>query len=253
MKNLKNVLCAVIFLTLVITGCRKEKQAAYQDGTEASAGIGSHSGSGASVEAPHFIRTVEFNNKKIPITVYYSREGDYDDGEPYYIIDSITFDYDGKKHTIIPPGDMQSFSLPDNPDDFDRISTADLNFDNYMDIAIFMWSGSGGVWEYIYIYNPKEKKYYYQEELSALATVWADAETQTVKSHGKGGHAGWIYYYKEFKWENGQLILIGSEDQEYDDGLELYLRVTRTLQDGEWIHRAAIIGEDGEPSYIPQD
>jgi hypothetical protein len=204
-------------------------------------------------EMPQFIHTVEFNNKKIPVTVYYTHEGDYDDGESYYVIGSLTFEYDGKKHTIVPPGDMQSFSIPDNPDNFDRIDVADLNFDNYMDITIFMWSGSGGIWEYIYIYNPKEKKYYYQEELSSLATVWADAETKTVKSHGKGGHAGWIYYYKEFKWENGQLTLICQEDQDYDNDLELYIRVTRTLKNGEWIQQSGIVGEDGELYVIPQD
>jgi hypothetical protein len=99
----------------------------------------------------------------------------------------------------------------------------------------------------IYLHlQSKRKKNYYQEELSSLATVWADAETQTVKSHGKGGYAGWIYYHKEFKWENGQLTLICQEDQEYDNDLELYIRETRTLQnDGTWVEQTENIqGED---------
>jgi hypothetical protein len=187
------------------------------------------------------------------MTVYYTYEGDYGDGEPYYVIDSLTFEYDGKNHTISLDDVSEKFPFED-PDDFGLIEvTTDYNFDNYMDITILSGRGAYHSWSDIFIYNPQEKKYYYQAELSKEPDIWIDAETQTVKVHGKGGHAGLIYYYKEFKWENGQLTLICQEDQEYDEGLELYIRETRTLQNGEWIHRSALIGEDGELYSIPQD
>jgi hypothetical protein len=41
-----------------------------------------------------------------------------------------------------------------------------------------------------------------------------------------------IYYDYEFKWKNGQLILIEKESQDYDDALELYIRINQKLQNG---------------------
>ncbi|MDR0442532.1 MAG: hypothetical protein LBH44_03900 [Treponema sp.] len=77
--------------------------------------------------------------------------------------------------------------------------------------------------------------------MSGLPTVWIDDETQTVKSHGKGGHAGLIYYYREYKWEYGQLMLMCSENQDYDEELDAYIRITRTLQNGVWIEQTETV------------
>ncbi|MDR0476055.1 MAG: hypothetical protein LBH43_20610 [Treponema sp.] len=179
-----------------------------------------------------FVHTVEFNNNKIPLTVYYSVN--YTDPlEEYYSLDSLVFEYDGKKHRL----GLEEIYFYD-PDNFDLVDVAvDYNFDNYMDIAVLSGRGAYHSWYDIFIYNPEEKKYYYNKELSESPDVWVDVETQTVKAHGKGGHAGLIYVYNEYKWENGQLTLIYNSRQDYDEGSGLYILVKRSLQDGSWLEQ----------------
>jgi hypothetical protein len=181
------------------------------------------------------VQTVDFKNQKIPITVFYTS----DDGG--YRIISLEFMYDGKKQTVWCTDSELHFN---DLDDFGLISPADYNFDNHMDISIIKNYGSGGVWEDIFIYDPQKRSYYYQEELSAHPTVWIDSETQTVKSHGKGGHAGLIYYFREYKWINGQLTLIHTISQDYDVDLNLYICITRTLQNGKWVEQIETFKEE---------
>ena len=187
------------------------------------------------------VYTVEFNNETIPMIVFYSREA----GSEYYVTDSITFEYDGRKHSISLDDVAEKFAFAD-PADFHLIDCAtDYNFDAYMDIAILSGRGVRHSWSDIFIYNPQTKSYYHHKELSQENDVWTDSETQTVRVHGIGGHAGLIYTSKDYKWINGQLTLVGIVNQDYDDTLELYICTTRTLQNnGTWSEKRETFTEE---------
>ena len=173
------------------------------------------------------IYPVTFNNKTIPMTVYYTRVRD---GE--YLMHLLDFEYDGKNHSINLDG-LENNTFYD-PDYFDKIYVDDYNFDNYMDISFLSLRGAYHSFYQIYIYNPQEQKFYHHADLDYMPDILRDEKTQTIKSHGKSGHAGLLYTDNELKWENGQFTPIYRAIQSYDEDLDLYILTTETLENGVW-------------------
>ena len=184
--------------------------------------------------SPSLVRTVEFNGKTISITGFQPANS----GEDENIIDSLSFAYDGAEHTIRLP-----FREEQGPWYFD-VSVNDYNFDNYMDIAILSSRGVSNQVDEIFIYSPKTKSYSRNNKLSDIMNVWVDKETKILRSHVKGGHAGRLYESSEYKWEKDELVMIQSENQDYDDASGQYIRITKTLKDGKWVEKRES-SEDG--------
>ena len=186
-----------------------------------------------------FSHDVYFNEILIPMTVFYTPISDGDG----ISLNSLVFIYDGARQTLLIPDLEESLHFY-NPDfyNFWYISVGDYNFDGYMDVSIY--SSRSGVYNAIheiFLYNPQTKNYNHHKELSDMMGAWADSGTKTINSHGKGGDAGMIYYFNEYKWEKEKLVLVSSENQDYDDTLKKYVRTTRTLQNGKWVQDTDII------------
>ena len=178
------------------------------------------------IDSQQIEHNVMFNNRKIPMIIFYTNHEDI-----YYITEKIIFYYDGVDHTLNIPDDWYPFYTIGQDSSY-NISVDDFNFDNYMDIAIFAGAGVSNYMNNFFIYNPKTKSYEYNENISRLPNVLIEKETKTVTSHAKGGHAGMIYTYVEYKWIDGIFTQTHREIQEYDPGLDIYIRNTRTLQSG---------------------
>jgi len=185
------------------------------------------------------VSPVIFNNETIPMTVYYSH---YADDPSYYVMESLSFEYDGKNHSISLDG-LETFPFEDS-DNFDLVGVADYNFDNYMDIAILAGQSVKGSWDQIFIYNPQKKSYYRHEELSEMPYIWIDNDTNSIKMHGNNGHAGLLYTSEEYKWVNGQLTLIYRAVQDYNEELEKYVLTIKTLQNGVWAEETETFTEE---------
>jgi hypothetical protein len=186
-----------------------------------------------------FRHEVWFNDVSFPMTVFYSPLSDGG-----YSLDSLVFIYDGARqavhlHDLDEPLHIFDF----DPDNFHHITVSDFNFDGYMDIQIYdiLRSGASNMRYKFFLYNPQSKAYYYHHELSEMDEVWADAETQTVKTRGSGGDGGMTYSFREYKWVGSELTLIRSENQEKDGASERFIRTTRTLQNGEWVQQTDTI------------
>jgi len=189
------------------------------------------------LQTQKLISTVTFNNKKIPMTVYYTRDAD---GE--YFMNVLDFVYEGKNHSINLDG-LETFPFED-PDKFDLVGVADYNFDNYMDITILAGQSAKGSWEQIFIYNPQKKNYYRHEELSEMPYIWIDNDTKSIRMHGNNGHAGLLYTTEEYKWVKGQLTLIYRANQTYDEELEKYVLTIKTLKNGAWEEETEMFKEE---------
>jgi len=174
---------AMLAVVLLFSGCKEKKE----QKTETS-----------EAQTPaSLVQTVEFNGKKIPMTVFYSRETDGD----YHYTDSLNFEYEGKKHLISLNG-LSTWRF-ENPDSYELIEvTTDYNFDGYMDISILANVGTHNSESNIFIYNPQTKEYYHHKELSEGSDIEVDAENQAIRKHGMRGNAGLTYSVKDYKWVN---------------------------------------------------
>ncbi|MCL2764939.1 MAG: leucine-rich repeat domain-containing protein [Treponema sp.] len=182
--------------------------------------------------ALEFAHNIQFNNQTISITVYATWYTDDD----YGTLDNFTFEYRGKKHNLMLSESEIGFYFTEQPDLDDLFWITDFNFDNYMDIAIYSSAASGtsNLRHKVYMYNPPAQEFYHHEELSDMSHLSVDTENKIISEFGKGGHAGLIYVFAQYKWENEELSPIHSERQDYDYESELYIRTTRTLQNGSW-------------------
>ena len=181
-----------------------------------------------------FSRDIWHNDKFLTLmTVFYSVVADEE-----YRLDSLTFWYDNAMQTVR----LNRLETPlifwnIDPYEFQLVSFDDYNFNGYLDVAVFntIYSGSYNSAYEIFLYDPKKKNYTYHPALSEMLGAWVDAETKTIKTHSKGGHAGLIFYFAEYRWDKGNLMLIQSVTQDWSDELDKYVLVTRTLQkDGSW-------------------
>ena len=171
--------------------------------------------------------SVEFNNETIFVTAFHTAINDWE-----YSVDKAVFIYDGITHTI--PLGIEIGELGYN------IIADDYNFDGFMDINfinyISQWVSTN---DYIYLYNVQTKSYSLYNELSGNGSIVINSETQTIKQTKQVFSTGLEDYSSkssEFKWENGELKLIRSENIEYDETLEMHIGTTRTLQnDGTWV------------------
>ena len=197
--------------------------------------------SDASESLIDFAMYTSFNGEMIPWTPHYSPfDGDFGN----FKLDRLKFLYNGKIHELSP---VQAELLVYDDDAFlDKIDFADYNFDGFLDIAFRSYFGPVGKSE-IFMYNPQTLTFYRHEELSGMESVGIDEETQTIKTFEDGGDRGRIYDSREYKWINGQLTLIHSDSSSYDADLDLYVRITRTLQgNAVWSeHRETFSQEEG--------
>ncbi|MDR2999834.1 MAG: hypothetical protein LBU89_01100 [Fibromonadaceae bacterium] len=195
-------------------------------------------------EKLEFVHNVEFNNETIPILGYVTSISDNG-----YRLDSLVFTYDGKKQ-IVHFQFTEEKELRYHGYSHDNlhilgsnyIGIDDINFDGYMDLIIEADYGGDNIYHVFYLYNPQTKVFYYHKELNQMTGFQTDYEAQTVTSYGVGDAEGKTYWKSVYKWVNGQLTLINSDNREYDYDLERYIRTTRTLQDdGKWLQHADTI------------
>ena len=134
---------------------------------------------------------VKFNNKTIPITVFYSSKNDYGSN-----LDKVVFNYDDVTHTI----NLNGMEF-DNEMYNGSIKAVDNNSDGFMDISIN---------DYISIYNPQTKNYNQQHIttiVSAAQVINSSGEieyirtTRTLQDDGKWvEHKEKIEDYEYYKY-----------------------------------------------------
>ena len=184
-----------------------------------------------------YTRYKEFNNEVIPITVHAS----FSVLEGYFgKLDSLVFVYNQNRHRIWLGGrDLLIFS----PLDIMRISIVlnDYNFDGYMDIGIFNAVASGvrnRTYE-IFLYYPEWGRFYYHRELSGMSNLFVNQEKKTISLWWHRGFSSFVS--ATYKWENGNLLHIQTQSQEFDHEQQLVIRETSTLYNGEWITRIDLL------------
>lgn len=122
----------------------------------------------------------------------------------------------------------------------------DYNFDDYPDVAIHNREASGmknQVYD-VYLYTPDKKRYLKNRFLSENVNMMLDAKEQALTSFYAGGMASQIYNSSTYKWLNGEYIMVRSEQQNYIDSLDRYIRITKHLQDTTWITKTDTLRDE---------
>ena len=107
------------------------------------------------------------------------------------------------------------------------IEALDMNFDGYLDIRLLVFRGATGNVGFIHWLFDKEKGIFVSsEELDKLANASPIPETKTLATHWNLGGAGGCYERELYKWENGRLVLVRSEKQDWTGEGNYWRRIT---------------------------
>jgi hypothetical protein len=119
-----------------------------------------------------------------------------------------------------------------------RMSFVDWNFDGYKDITIINSQGSGGTNYSIWCYNPNDKKFIYNSDLSDKLGLEIDSISKYIIFHYR---AGWQEeYWDTLKFNNSKLVFIkGMYQQQWNDekGKQWRKRTNRKIIDRKYIDK----------------
>ena len=138
------------------------------------------------------------NNK---FKIFYS---DNDEDAPFGAIATIhsirVYDKNGKKIQTI----RDAGYLTDQNNTLDMV---DANFDGYEDLMIYSHDGGAGPNNgyNFYIYDPKSKRFEYNQILSGLTQTQIDAKAKMITAAWRNGAAE--HGYEEYQWINGELTM----------------------------------------------
>lgn len=113
----------------------------------------------------------------------------------------------------------------------------DMNFDGYKDIRLMSFWGATGNTGYTYwLFDPSRNFFVENKDLSSLSNPTPDVGTKTIATHSVGGMAGCIYNNGTYKFdENGKLILIREEKQDWVVASKSFLKTISELKNGKMV------------------
>lgn len=88
----------------------------------------------------------------------------------------------------------------------------DCNFDGYKDISVLYNCGSGGCAYWIWNYSPKNRKYYYNKELSEVLGLEIDTKSKLIVFHYREGFAK--ENWDSLQYKNNKLTFVRGLCQE---------------------------------------
>jgi hypothetical protein len=106
-----------------------------------------------------------------------------------------------------------------------RFFSRDMNFDGYLDLLLSLGQpGSGGDYYEIFIYDPKSGTFKRDPQFDEILTPVVDTVAKTITSNFAGGvHS---FNRDTYHYENGKLVCIRREDEEYNENVRCFIRKT---------------------------
>lgn len=142
-------------------------------------------------------------------------------------VDSIVVSVDGRPVQTLKPGEN---SLPTEMD-VERLSTIDLDFDGYADLAFLAYSAMVNSRSEYWRFDPRTRRFVSAGEWETLTPDFAAREHATFN---RGGHGGRLWTAARLRWANGRLVTVREEEQTSLDA-ERYVHIVRHPRGAEMV------------------
>lgn len=185
---------------------------------------------GAQPEPRRFVFTIHPKLPKMEVTLRFVREGELLAPAEMRI---RRMDRTAPSQTF-ERQDLEGEPLP--YEQIDYLWAVDMNFDGYLDLQFLNTLGAtGNSGSRYWLYNPARARFEFNQSLSELGGAKADAATRTIHTYSKGGAAGMVYWSAVHAWENGKLVTLEEESQNYppgDNSGNWFVRVVKQRRNG---------------------
>jgi hypothetical protein len=166
------------------------------------------------------------------------------EGEPG-VVDSIVVSVDGRPVQTLRP--VENVVPPDRG--LERLSTIDLDFDGYADLALLSTIGMANSRSEYWRFDPAARRFVAAGEHE---TLMPDSAAREHTTYNRGGHAGRLWTAARMRWVDGKLVPVAEEEQTSLDG-DRYVHIRRRHHEGKMIEarRDTLEGEElrAEPSW----
>lgn len=151
-------------------------------------------------------------------------------------VDSIVVSVQGQLVQTLKPGEN---SLPPGVD-VERLSTIDLDFDGYADLAFLSYSAMANSRSEYWRFDPRTRRFVAAGEWETLTPDSAAREHATFN---RGGHGGRMWTAARLRWTNGRLVTVREEEQTSLDA-DRYVHIVRHPRGAELAEAARDTLED---------
>ena len=166
------------------------------------------------------------------------------EGEPG-VVDSIVVSVDGRPVQTLRP--VENVVPVDAG--LERLSTIDLDFDGYTDLALLSTIGMANSRSEYWRFDPAARRFVAAGEHE---TLMPDSAAREHTTYNRGGHAGRLWTAARLRWVDGKLLPVAEEEQTSLDG-DRYVHIRRRHHEGKMIEagRDTLEGEElrAEPSW----
>jgi hypothetical protein len=166
------------------------------------------------------------------------------EGEPG-VVDSIVVSVDGRPVQTLRPVE----NVVPRDAGLQRLSTIDLDFDGYADLALLSTLGMANSRSEYWRFDPAARRFVAAGEHETLTP---DSAAREHTTYNRGGHAGRLWTAARLRWVEGKLVPVAEEEQTSLGG-ERYVHIRRRHHQGKMVEarRDTVKGEDlrAEPSW----
>ncbi|HEY0018368.1 MAG TPA: hypothetical protein VGC13_18830 [Longimicrobium sp.] len=134
-------------------------------------------------------------------------------------VDSIVVSVDGRTVQTLKPREN---SLPPGVD-MERLSTIDLDFDGYADLAFLSYSAMANSRSEYWRFDPQTRRFVAAGEWETLTP---DSPAREHATFNRGGHGGRMWTAARLRWANGRLVTVREEEQTSLDA-DRYVHIVR--------------------------
>ncbi len=146
-------------------------------------------------------------------------------------VDSIVVRRGCRTMQTLAPG--ENWLLPDET--APRLSMVDVDFDGHGDLAFLAVQGMANSTSEYWRFDPASGRF---EPLGAFDTFEPDSARRELVTHNRGGHAGLIWSSGRHRYQDGRIVTVREEAQDWSDEAEAYVRTVREHRAGRMVETA---------------
>ena len=138
------------------------------------------------------------------------------------VVDSIVVTAGGARVQTLQPG--ENLLPPEAAAGVERLSTIDLDWDGYADLALLSGVGMANSRSRYWRFDPATRRF---TEAGEFETLVPDSAAREHTSFNRGGHGGRLWTAARWRWARNRLVPVAEEEQESLDADRRYVHVVR--------------------------
>jgi hypothetical protein len=144
------------------------------------------------------------------------------------VVDSIVVSVEGRPvQTLRPRENHVPLEMQ-----VERLSTIDLDFDGYRDLALLSTLAMANSWSEYWRFDPGARRFVAAGEFETLTP---DSAARELTHYNRGGHGGRLWTASRWRWVDSALVEVANEEQDAVGDADRYVHIVRHRRNGKMV------------------